>query len=97
MPTRFDHQRIADTTPLPEFIRRVNDRFARIAQLWNGFTREDAAYVFDAAFLELKELAADPDAPAVDCVRLYAKDVGGKTALFARFNTGAVRQIEIEP
>jgi hypothetical protein len=38
-----------------------------------------------------------PAAPAADQVTIYAKDVGGKTALFARFNTGAEQQIAIEP
>ncbi len=43
------------------------------------------------------ESSADHNAPvATNCV-LYTKDVGGKTAIFARFNTGAVQQIAIEP
>lgn len=38
----------------------------------------------------LNEQSADPTAPAANGCRLYTKDVGGKTTLFARFATGAV-------
>lgn len=48
-------------------------------------------------YVEGFEQSSDPSAPAANGFRLYAKDVGGKTALFARFNTGAVQQIAIEP
>lgn len=42
--------------------------------------------------------AADADAPApASGATLYSKVVGGKNALFARFPTGAVQQIAIEP
>jgi hypothetical protein len=48
--------------------------------------------------LTLKELAADPEAPDTDQVVLYAKDSGGgKTVLYARFHTGAIQQVAIEP
>ena len=51
-----------------------------------------------ARHFELTELASDPAAPAANNVRLYAKDNGsGKTGLYARFNTGAVQQIALEP
>lgn len=40
---------------------------------------------------------ADPSAPPANVGVLYFKDVGGKTALMARFPTGAVQQIAIEP
>jgi hypothetical protein len=43
------------------------------------------------------ELAASPDAPPANGYKIYAKDVGGKTAIFARFATGAEQQIKIEP
>jgi hypothetical protein len=36
-------------------------------------------------------------APATNNVRIYARDTGGKTELVARFPTGAVQQIAIEP
>ncbi len=39
----------------------------------------------------------DPAAPPANIGVLYFKDVGGKTALMARFPTGAVQQIAIEP
>jgi len=46
----------------------------------------------------LTELSADPPAPAANQVVIYAKDNGsGKTELCARFNTGAVQQIAIQP
>jgi hypothetical protein len=50
-----------------------------------------------STFVELPEQGGDPAAPAADTARLYAKDVGGKTALFARFPTGAAVQVAIEP
>jgi hypothetical protein len=49
------------------------------------------------ASLELFESASAPDAPAANGVRIYAKDVGAKTALFARFESGAEVQIAIDP
>lgn len=39
----------------------------------------------------------DPDAPADTKVVLYARDNGGKTELAARFASGAVQQVAIEP
>ena len=51
-----------------------------------------------ARHMNYSELAADPAAPAADTVRVYAKDNGsGKTGLYARFATGAVQQIAIQP
>lgn len=46
--------------------------------------------------LELKELAADPPAPAANTCVIYVKDVAGKTGLYVRFPTGAVQQIKVE-
>ncbi len=44
------------------------------------------------------ELGADPAAPAANYVILYAKDNGsGKTGLYARFATGAVQQVALQP
>lgn len=41
---------------------------------------------------------SDPTAPATNNVVLYAKDNGaGKTGLYARFPTGAVQQVALEP
>jgi hypothetical protein len=50
-----------------------------------------------AGYLPGVEQSGDLAAPAANAFVLYAKDVGGKTALFVRFNTGAVQQIAIEP
>ena len=54
-------------------------------------------HVVLSGYHELSEQAGDPAAPAANNARLYAKDVGGKTALIIRFPTGAVQQIAIEP
>lgn len=40
---------------------------------------------------------ADFSAPASNKVVLYARDTGGKTELVARFPTGAIQQVAIEP
>ncbi len=40
---------------------------------------------------------SDPSAPPANTGRIYMKDVGGKTAFVARFPSGAVQQIAIEP
>lgn len=49
-------------------------------------------------FIQMVEQGSDPSAPAVDNVVLFAKDNGGgKTALYARFNTGVVQEIAVEP
>ena len=48
--------------------------------------------------VEIKELAADPPAPAVNAARLFVRDGGsGKTQLCVRFATGAVQVIATEP
>jgi hypothetical protein len=43
------------------------------------------------------EEITDPAAPAANQVRVYARDTGGKTELVARFPTGAVQRLAIEP
>lgn len=68
----------------------------------NNWLRELYNYLqvvgkFECEFIEMKELSADPDAPGLDRVRVYAKVNGGKTTLYARFNTGAVQAIAAEP
>jgi len=40
---------------------------------------------------------ADPAAPAANEARLYCRDVGGKTELCVRFETGLVQRIAIQP
>lgn len=48
-------------------------------------------------YLQLPE-TSDPSAPATNNVVLYSKDNGaGKTGLYARFPTGAVQQVALEP
>lgn len=50
----------------------------------------------DGSFIEGVE-TTEPAAPAANRYRLWAKDVGGKTALMVRFPSGASQQITIEP
>ena len=48
--------------------------------------------------IEYTELAVDPEAPAANSARLYARDNGaGKTQLCVRFLTGAVQVLATEP
>jgi hypothetical protein len=47
--------------------------------------------------IEFQERAADPPAPGANRVRLYAKDVGNETRLFAIFNSGAPVEIAQQP
>lgn len=54
-------------------------------------------YQEDGGFFQAAELAADAAAPAANGVRVYATDTGGKTQLVARFATGAVQQIAVQP
>lgn len=70
--------------------------------LWDGskdavIARTGTLVVGGDGFLTLLKEISDPSAPgAGECV-LYLKDVGGKTQLTARFETGAVQQVAIEP
>lgn len=53
---------------------------------------------FEVQFIEMQEQASDVDAPSANRVRIYAKDNGSsKTQLVARFNTGAVQELDVEP
>jgi hypothetical protein len=47
--------------------------------------------------MQFGEAASDFSAPAADKVKVYARDNGGKTELVARFPTGAIQQLAIEP
>lgn len=58
---------------------------------------DDDAGGTDKGYITGEEISGDPAAPAANHYALYAKNVGGKTALFARFNTGAAQQLAIEP
>ena len=49
-----------------------------------------------AGAMTIAEMAA-PGGGAANTCRLYCVDVGGKTALYAVFNTGVAQQIAIEP
>lgn len=61
----------------------------------SGATRP--RHIFLSGYHELTESAGDPAAPATDRVRLYAKEIGGKTTIVARFATGVVQVIATEP
>lgn len=70
----------------------------KLQHFLQGIRRKSGHLILDNGALELKELSADPDAPTAGRVRIYAKDNGsGKTGLYARFPTGAVQQIALEP
>lgn len=50
------------------------------------------------AGLNFRERGADPSAPPTNQVTIFAKDNGaGKTGLYARFATGAVQQVALQP
>lgn len=68
----------------------------RLARMSAGIMRiQEGA---NGGAFQFLERSADPSAPDADNVVLYAKDNGsGKTGLYARFNTGAVQQIAVEP
>lgn len=52
----------------------------------------------EVEYIEMKELTSDPAAPGANRVRVYAVDNGSsKTKLSARFNTGAVQSVAVEP
>lgn len=80
------------------FRQDVNGRmgFSEVAPA-SAIDIDDDAGGTDMGYMTLQELSTDAAAPAANHCALYCKDVGGKTALFARFNTGAVQQISIEP
>lgn len=95
---RFDFRRLPAGHTLPQLIIALNERLRQLVEVLKGFNRVSGGTFLEGQFLELEELSADPDAPAANRVRVYAKDTGaGKTALYARFNTGAVQQIAVEP
>jgi len=79
----------------------VTTRFSSVntAQKWDQTLISMFLPLFlSSTYAQMDELAADADAPAADQVRIYAKDNGGgKTGLYARFPTGAVQQIALEP
>lgn len=95
---RFDWQSLPAGATTRLLVAKLNDRLRRLGSVLSGFNRVEGGTFFEGQFLELEELDADPDAPAANRVRLYAKDNGaGKTGLYARFNTGAVQQVAVEP
>jgi len=66
-----------------------------VVQICDATTGDVAA--MEAKWTEMSEIS-DPTAPSANRVRLYCKDNGsGKTQLVARFPTGAVQQVAIEP
>ena len=60
--------------------------------------RTGAGIVKLGEVLHMSERVADPPAPATNDVYIFAKDNGsGKTGLYARFSSGAVQQIALQP
>jgi len=73
-----------------------NEAFDEWAELLYAYLRYPPK--LECQFIEMQELSASPDAPAVNRVRVYAIDTGGaKTQLSARFATGAVQAVATEP
>lgn len=48
-------------------------------------------------YIEMTEQDDDPDAPGANRCRLFVRDNGGKSELCARFPSGAIQQVAIEP
>lgn len=59
-------------------------------------TTLEATLILSGVAAQFSEMS-DPSAPAASKVLLYARDTGGKTELVARFPTGAIQQVAIEP
>lgn len=66
---------------------------SRIRELERRLEQLEKGKLFGTELGEITE----PDAPAAGRVRIYATDSGGKTALMAKFATGAAQQIGLEP
>lgn len=64
--------------------------------LITGVTTLEANLILSSVAAQFSEIA-DPAAPMTNKVFLYARDTGGKTELVARFPTGAIQQVAIEP
>jgi len=77
--------------PITDDIKVLRDY---VYELYNWVSYPDK---FECQFIELTELSADVAAPGTNRVRIYAVDSSGKTRLAARFATGAVQEIEVEP
>lgn len=78
--------------PITEDVKVLRDY---VEKLYNWLTYPDK---FECQFIELQELSADISAPGSNRVRIYAVDNGSsKTKLAARFSTGAVQEIDVEP
>ncbi len=56
-----------------------------------------AAVSFPVDLCHQFEEVTDQAAPAANQCRIYARDTGGKTELVARFPTGAIQRLAIEP
>lgn len=83
-------------------IMLVKDKQANVFHVLSSNALVQTAGAFRAkhstsAYFETSAMDADINAPTTSAVRLYSKLVSGKVALFARFPTGAVQQISIEP
>lgn len=81
---------------LMDKFRAVDQRIAAIEQSL-GLVNSQIGQYINPGYVELAEQTTAPAAPVANRVRIYAIDNGGKTELNARFNTGAIQQMEIEP
>ena len=79
-----------------DHLRVVNGRLAALEETLGNVQRRPADYI-TPGYIELTERTSAPSAPVTNRVRIYAIDNGGKTELNARFATGAIQQMEIEP
>jgi hypothetical protein len=58
---------------------------------------DDDAGGADMGYITMEELSGDAAAPAANHCVIFTRDNGGKTELCARFPTGAIQQLAIEP
>ena len=79
-----------------------NAMFRELGALLRNFQRRtvsstEGVYRIPSSGIQLQELTTDPAAPDAGEVIVYARATGGKTELCARFATGAIQQLAIEP
>jgi hypothetical protein len=51
----------------------------------------------DQGYITTEELDSDASAPAANMVAIFTRDNGGKTELCARFSSGSIQRIAIQP
>jgi len=69
----------------------------RLAQVLQGYHREERAVRLEGVGLVLEALDAEPAAPSAGRVVIYAIDAGGKLELRARFPSGEPVTLAREP